>query len=109
GVDVILRTVFGLDEGPAKRELRAALLDLLNVGSNPQLLLAAQQSNGNGASPAVRFTTARERVDRLLFAEIASRRRADVAHRSDIPSLPVQAAYEGGPPPQDPAPRDRPS
>src|SRR5262249_31865706 len=77
-LDVILRTVFGVDEGPAKRELRAALLALLNLGANPQLLLAAQQSSngkgGNGASPAMRFTTARERVDRLLFAQIAARR-----------------------------------
>src|SRR5262249_23499455 len=38
-LDVILRTVFGLDEGPARRDLRAALLDLLNLGANPQLLL----------------------------------------------------------------------
>jgi cytochrome P450/predicted unusual protein kinase regulating ubiquinone biosynthesis (AarF/ABC1/UbiB family) len=109
-LDVILRTVFGLDEGPAKRDLRAALLDLLNLGANPQLLLAAQQSSngkgGNGASPAVRFTTARERVDRLLFAEIAARRRADVTHRADILSLLVQATYEDGRPLEDRALRD---
>jgi cytochrome P450 len=109
-LDVILRTVFGLDEGPAKRDLRAALLDLLNLGANPQLLLAAQQSSngkgGNGASPAVRFTTARERVDRLLFAEIAARRLADVTHRADILSLLVQATYEDGRPLEDRALRD---
>jgi cytochrome P450 len=105
-LDVILRTVFGLDEGPAKRELRAALIDLLNLGSNPQLLLAAQQSSGNGASRALRFTTARERVDRLLFAEIASRRRVDVADRADILSLLVQATYEDGRPLEDQALRD---
>ena len=76
-LDVILRTVFGLDEGPAKRELRAALIELLAIGSNPQLLLAAQQSNGNGGGPTARFFGMRKRVDRLLFAEIAARRRAD--------------------------------
>jgi cytochrome P450 family 110 len=109
-LDVILRTVFGLDEGPAKRDLRTALLDLLNLGANPQLLLAAQQSSngrgGNGASPAMRFTTARERVDRLLFAEIAARRQADVTHRADILSLLVQATYEDGRPLEDRALRD---
>jgi len=109
-LDVILRTVFGVDEGPAKRELRAALLALLNLGANPQLLLAAQQSSngkgGNGASPAMRFTTARERVDRLLFAEIAARRQADVTHRADILSLLVQATYEDGRPLEDRALRD---
>jgi cytochrome P450/predicted unusual protein kinase regulating ubiquinone biosynthesis (AarF/ABC1/UbiB family) len=93
-LDVILRTVFGLDEGPAKRELRAALIELLAVGSNPQLLLAAQQSNGD--SPALRISTARGRVDRLLFAEIAARRGADVSGRGDVLSLLVQARDEDG-------------
>jgi cytochrome P450/predicted unusual protein kinase regulating ubiquinone biosynthesis (AarF/ABC1/UbiB family) len=113
-LDVILRTVFGLDEGPTKRDLRAALLDLLNLGSNPQLLLAAQQSsNGNrsnGANPAERFFSARQRVDRLLFAEIAARRRADVqghlTDRPDILSLLVQATHEDGRPLEDQALRD---
>jgi cytochrome P450/predicted unusual protein kinase regulating ubiquinone biosynthesis (AarF/ABC1/UbiB family) len=105
-LDVILRTVFGLDEGPTKRELRAALLDLLDVGSNPQRLLAAQQGAGDGAGPAARFLAVRERVDRLLFAEIAARRHADVSSRSDILSLLIQARDEDGRPLEDPALRD---
>jgi len=105
-LDVILRTVFGLDEGPAKRDLRKALIELLAIGSNPQLLLAAQQSNGNGGGPTVRFFGMRERVDRLLFAEIASRRQADVKGRADILSLLVQATYEDGRPLEDQALRD---
>jgi cytochrome P450/predicted unusual protein kinase regulating ubiquinone biosynthesis (AarF/ABC1/UbiB family) len=105
-LDVILRTVFGLAEGPAKRELRAALTDLLAIGSNPQLLLAAQQANGNGGGAATRFLAARARVDRQLFAEIAARRRADVAGRADILSLLVQATDEEGRPLGDVALRD---
>jgi cytochrome P450 family 110 len=105
-LDVILRTVFGLDEGPAKRDLRAGLTELLAIGSNPQLLLVAQQSNGNGARAATRFFTARERVDRQLFAEIAARRKADVAGHADILSLLVQATYEDGRPLEDQALRD---
>jgi cytochrome P450 len=104
-LDVILRTVFGLDEGPTKRELRAALLDLLVTGSNPQTLLGAQ--NGAGRSPAVaRFFELRARTDRLLFAEIAARRRADVSGRGDILSLLVQAQYDDGQPLEDQALRD---
>jgi cytochrome P450/predicted unusual protein kinase regulating ubiquinone biosynthesis (AarF/ABC1/UbiB family) len=105
-LDVILRTVFGLDEGPAKRELRAAMIDLLNLGSNPQMLLAASGSNGNRAGAAGRLFGARERVDGLLFAEIAARRQADVSGRSDILSLLVQASYEDGRPLEDQALRD---
>ena len=96
-LDVILRTVFGLDEGPAKRELRAALIELLGDRLEPAVLLAAQQANGNGAGAVGRFFAARERVDRLLFAEIAARRRADVTGRADILSLLVQATLRGRP------------
>jgi len=105
-LDVILRTVFGLDEGPAKRELRAGLTELLTIGSNPQLLLAVQQANGNGASAAARFVAARTRVDRQLFGEIAARRAADVDGRSDILSLLVRATHEDGSPLGDQALRD---
>jgi cytochrome P450/predicted unusual protein kinase regulating ubiquinone biosynthesis (AarF/ABC1/UbiB family) len=104
-LDVILRTVFGLDEGPAKRELRAALLDLLAIGANPQLLLAAQQGSANGSGPAP-FFAARERVDQQLFAEITTRRRTDVSGRVDILSLLVTATYEDGRPLEDQALRD---
>jgi cytochrome P450/predicted unusual protein kinase regulating ubiquinone biosynthesis (AarF/ABC1/UbiB family) len=105
-LDVILRTVFGLDEGPAKRDLRAALLDLLTIGANGQTLLAAQQSNGTRAGAVARFFAARARVDQLLYAEIAARRRTDVAGRADILSLLVQATYEDGAPLDDHALRD---
>ncbi|MGH7899287.1 MAG: cytochrome P450, partial [Candidatus Binatia bacterium] len=104
-LDVILSAVFGLDEGPAKRDLRGALIDLLNLGSNPQLLLAVQQASGKGGS-AARFFAARDRVDGLLFAEIAARRRADVSGRPDVLSLLVGATYEDGRPLADEALRD---
>jgi cytochrome P450 len=104
-LDVILRTVFGLDEGPTKRDLRAALLDLLAAGSNPQTLLGAQ--GGATRSGAVaRFLDLRARTDRLLFAEIAARRRIDASGRSDILSLLVQARYDDGQPLEDQALRD---
>jgi cytochrome P450 len=105
-LDVILRTVFGLDEGARKRELRSALIDLLALGSNGQTLLAAQQSNGTRGVVVARFYDARDSVDRLLYAEIAARRRADVSGRGDILSLLVQARYEDGEPLEDRALRD---
>jgi cytochrome P450 len=105
-LDVILRTVFGLDEGPTKRDLRAALLDLLAIASNGQTLLAAQQANGTRAGAVARFLAARERVDALLYAEIAARRRTAVAGRADVLSLLTQATYDDGVPLEDPALRD---
>jgi cytochrome P450 len=105
-LDVILRTVFGLDEGRTKRELRAALLELLAIASNGQTLLAAQQSNGARAGAVARFFAARERVDLLLYAEITARRRADVSGRADVLSLLTQATYDDGAPLEDRALRD---
>jgi cytochrome P450 len=105
-LDVILRTVFGLDDGPDKRALRAALLELLAIGSNGQTLLAAQQSNGTRTGAVARLFAARDRVDRLLHAEIAARRQADVSGRADILSLLVQARYDDGAPLEDGALRD---
>ena len=105
-LDVILRTVFGVDEGPGKRDLRAALIELLALGANPQTALAAAQSNGNPTGAASRLLAARARVDGLLFAEIGARRLADVAGRSDVLSLLVQARDEESRPLDDQALRD---
>jgi len=104
-LDVILRAVFGLDEGPTKRDLRAALLDLLVAGSNPQTLLGAQ-SGATRSAAVSRFLALRARTDRLLFAEITSRRQTDVSGRSDVLSLLVQARYDDGQPLEDQALRD---
>ncbi len=51
-LDVILRTVFGIDEGPRHRELRDELVELLAVSANPQLLLAAAQARAAGVNGA---------------------------------------------------------
>ena len=53
-----------------------------------------------------RFLEIRERIDRLLFAEIAARRQADVSGRGDVLSLLVQARYDDGQPLEDQALRD---
>ena len=53
-----------------------------------------------------RFLAVRERADRLLFAEIAARRQADVAGRGDVLSVLVQARYDDGQPLEDQALRD---
>ncbi|HEY8518417.1 MAG TPA: cytochrome P450 [Candidatus Binatia bacterium] len=120
-LDVILRTVFGLDEGPKMEALRRELVELLAVSANPQLLLAAAQARaaGNGGAAthraAARPLEVRARVDALLFAEIARRRAAheqassngaNGAQRSDVLSLLLSARDESGAPLSDQALRD---
>jgi cytochrome P450 family 110 len=122
-LDVILRTVFGLDEGAKLEALRAELVELLAMSANPQLLIAAAQArdgaaqaNGNGRggtrsarraeSVAARPLAVRARVDELLFAEIARRRSLPTEGRSDVLSLLLGARDEDGEPLSEQALRD---
>jgi len=70
---IILRTVFGLDEGARMAELEAALIRLMRRGARIMLLPALQHDYGPG-SPQRRFEASRAEVDAMLFAEIARRR-----------------------------------
>ena len=61
-LDVILRTVFGLDEGPAKRELRAAMIELLDARLEPAAAAggaAVERQPGGRGRPLLRGARAR--------------------------------------------------
>jgi cytochrome P450 len=106
-LDVILRTVFGLEDGPRMTELRAELAELLAVSASPQLLLAALQAGDEPPrGAAARPFETRKRVDALLFAEIARRRALPDEERTDVLSLLLAARDEDGVPLSDQALRD---
>jgi cytochrome P450 len=96
-LEVILRTVFGLDEGPRLERLRAGLTDVLAIGANPISLLPALQRDFGPVSPWRRFLRDRAAVDAELFALIDERRR-DPAPRDDVLSLLLAARHEDGSP-----------
>jgi cytochrome P450 len=97
-LDVILRTIFGFEEGTDKRRLREALLAYLRIMATPAsaFLGAALYLTGRRVRGwAARKITAA--TDGALLAEIADRRDApDVASRTDILSLLLQATHEDG-------------
>jgi cytochrome P450 len=103
-LDVILRTVFGMDEGPKLESLRSGLRALLGVSSNPQLLIAIANGRTDGA--AARPLRIRAEVDRELFAEIARRRTMPTEGRHDVLSVLLAARDEDGQPLSDQALRD---
>jgi len=105
-LDVILRTVFGLDEGPKMAALRTELAELLSVSASPQVLLATAQAGANPSGAAARPQQVRARVDALLFAEIARRRALPDAERTDVLSLLLAARDEDGEPLPEQALRD---
>ncbi len=97
-LEVILRVVFGVTEGPRLEQLRVVLTRVLEETSSPftQLIgLAARRFGGRG--PWAKFETQLKAVDELLYAEIAEHRtRDDLEERSDILSLLMQARFEDG-------------
>jgi cytochrome P450 family 135 len=96
-LEVILRAVFGVDEGDRLEHLRDELRRLLEMLSEPRRVLFLVLLGPRRIRRFPPFRRAVERVDRILFEEIAARRRTpDLESREDIFSLLVQARHEDG-------------
>jgi cytochrome P450 len=96
-LEVILRTVFGLEEGARLDRLRGHMTDVLAVGSNPVSLLPPLQRDLGPRSAWGRFLRTRAQIDAELFALIEERRR-DGGQRDDVLSLLLAARHEDGSP-----------
>ena len=101
---VILRAVFGLVDGPRYRQLEKLLGMLLEGVSNPLsaslLFVPAMRRDLGPRSPWGRFIRNRQRIDELIYEEIADRRRnwGDLSNspRNDILTLLMSAHDEAG-------------
>ncbi len=97
-LEVILRVVFGVAEGPRLEQLRVVLTEVLEGTASPfaQLIgLASRRFGGRG--PWAKFETQLRAADDLLYAEIAEhRKRDDLEERDDILSQLMQARFEDG-------------
>lgn len=105
-LDVILHTVFGLEDGAQMGTLRASLLRLLAVATSPLLLMTFLRRDLGPLTPWRRFLALRAEVDHLLYAEFARRRASGTAGRTDILSLLMEARDEQGVPMSDVELRD---
>lgn len=106
-LDIILRTVFGIREAEKLVELRDALRDFLDLTTNPRLLLPLLLVGPKRVRRLGSIRRRIERVDRLIYAEIAERRRAgNLEERDDILSMLVGAHHEDGSPMSDDELRD---
>jgi len=97
-LEVILRAVFGVSEGPRLERLRGMLATVLTETASPrgQLIgLATRRFGGRG--PWARFESQLNSVDELLYAEIAEHRaKPDLAERDDILSMLMRSEFEDG-------------
>jgi len=97
-LEVILRAVFGVHEGPRLDRLRGMLATVLQETASPRAQivgLATRRFSERG--PYARFERQLRSVDELMFAEIAEHRaRPDLAERDDILAVLMTAEFEDG-------------
>jgi cytochrome P450 len=93
---VIVRTVFGIEEGARFDEFVRVFGDLVEYASQPLLLLPFVQVDLGPASPWGRFRRKLQALDALLLTEIARRRAEGTRGRQDILSLLVDARDDAG-------------
>jgi cytochrome P450 family 135 len=106
-LEIILRTVFGVREGERMAELRTALREFLDLTTNPQLLLPVLLVGPSRVRRLGPFRRRIDRVDELIYREIAERRGAtDIKERDDVLSMLVAARHEDGSPMSDEEMRD---
>jgi cytochrome P450 len=107
-LEVILRAVFGVEEGPRHDELKRRLRAMIDpVGSRLGLLLMVLSGGRLGASRTARFEQQRRAVDELIYDEIAQRRaEPDLEEREDVFSMLLLARDEDGRPMTDRELRD---
>jgi cytochrome P450 len=107
---VILKAVFGLQEGERFEQLRQLLSSMMDLLSSPlsstMLFFQALQKDWGAWSPWGRFLRQKQAVDRLLFDEIRDRREKNNLDGEDILTLLLSARDEEGQPMTDQELRD---
>jgi cytochrome P450 len=106
-LEIVLRAVFGISDGPRLETLRRELRRLLDTLTKPLSGALALALGPEGIMRLGIFRRELERVNRPIYEEIAERRAAgDLAERDDIMSLLLQATHEDGSPMSDEELRD---
>jgi cytochrome P450 family 110 len=99
-LDIILQAVFGLERGERYDLIRDGLIKIGSLIDSPLnasfLLIPALQKDLGAWSPWGKFLRDRAALDRLLYAEIAERRRNYQPERTDILTLLIGAVDADG-------------
>ena len=106
-LEIILRAVFGVVEGPRVQRLREQLRHLLDILTDPLHGVALMALGPVRIQRLAAFRRELDRVNAPIYEEITARRGAgDLAERDDIMSLLLQATHEDGSPMSDVELRD---
>jgi cytochrome P450 len=104
-LEIILRAVFGLDEGPRLSLLRAQMPRILEFGDSPISLMPPAQRLLRGRGRFGQFERDKAEADRELYALI-DERRASGEQRDDILAMLLAARHSDGSPMSDEEIRD---
>jgi cytochrome P450 len=95
-MDVIMRTVFGIDEGHDRDRIKAMLEDLIETATWPPLLVPLMQRDWGPWSPWGRYQRKATHANEVLLGEIEKRRREGTKGRVDILSMFIDVRDEDG-------------
>lgn len=108
--EVILKAVFGLDQGPRYEKLKELLIAQMNpkrpLVAALMFLFPILQRDLGSWSPWGIFLRRKQQIDELIYAEIRERKERPDSSRSDILSLMMSARDEAGEPMTDEELRD---
>jgi cytochrome P450 len=97
-LQVILRTVFGIEAGPQFAELADVMTRALDIAAWPPLLFRALQRDLGRLSPWGRYRRLSARGSEILRGEIRRGRREGTAGRTDVLAMMLDAKDEDGAP-----------
>ena len=97
-LQVILRTVFGVEEGPRLAELAGALRTMIDATASPILILRFLQKDLGPLSPWGRVVRRMKVASDMLRAEIRRGREKGTAGRNDVLAMMLDARDEAGEP-----------
>ncbi len=97
-LEVILRTVFGVSEGPRFSDLAKVLKQALAISAWPGLLFPFMQRDLGRMSPWGRFQRQAERAGEIIRTEIRRGREQGTGGRSDALAMILEARDESGKP-----------
>jgi cytochrome P450 len=106
-LEVIMRTVFGVQDGRRKERLAAALSEALRWGGDPRRMAMLAALGPKRVARMKLFRRVLDPADSLVYEEIRRHREAGhLEERDDIMSLLLQARHEDGSPMSDRELRD---
>ena len=99
-LDVILKVVFGLSDGPRFDRLKALIIEFTDCFKNPlvsgALFFPALRVDWGQKTPWGAFQVVRRQMSELLFAEIRDRRSQTTTDKTDILSILLAARDDDG-------------